>query len=273
MPSGGGTIKAMNKPDDADFDPTHLLDGWKPSTAAPRPELDLSHLLDGLRTTPEPETRADPQRLARLKKRGFAMDDVEDVEVPEIRLPVVAPPLALDEAGLGRALRAASDLARPARPEIDARLLAQWEPRCWIGVARRALEASTELLNTADGPVLDSHPPQWLIAVWPPQGLGAPALGRWPEQALLCGGSAAASAAQRLLPGLPDAAVLWVGDLDVDWALLAELVLHHDAALKPFQVKALRAFAEAEKLASFERLNRDYDAATPQQALRRRPSK
>ncbi|CAN5210427.1 hypothetical protein BH11PSE10_BH11PSE10_16610 [soil metagenome] len=261
----------MNQPDKPDFDPTHLLDGWKPAdAAASRPALDLDHLLDGLRPEPASEALADPLRLARLKKRGFAMDDVEDVEVPEIRLPPVEAPPPLDEIGLGRALRAASALSRPAAPELDARLRSGWEPGCAIGVARLALAASTELIQTADGPLLDSHPPQWLVAAWPPQGPGTPPLGRWPEQALLVTAQDRSSAAQALLPGLPAEGPLWLAELDVDWALIAELVLHHDASLKPFQLKALRALGEAEKLSTFERLNRDYEPATAERAMRRR---
>ena len=260
----------MDKPDKPDFDPTHLLDGWKPVTDAARPALDLHHLLDGLRSAPPAEAMADPARLARLKKRGFSMDDIEDVTLPEINLPTIPPPAALDEVGLGLVLRAAANMAQPPRPAQDPRLLPGWQPGCWIGAACQALAASSELVSTPDGPVFDSHPPQWLAAMWPPQGLDAPLLGRWPAQALLAGAPDPSVAAHALLPGLPATALLWLADLDVDWALIAELVLHHDAGLKPWQVGALRTFVEAQKLATFERLNGDYEAATPLRPLRRR---
>lgn len=270
MRSSGGTITAMDKPDKPDFDPTHLLDGWKPAGEAARPELDLAHLLDGLRTAAPIEALADPARLSRLKKRGFAMDDVEDVLLPEIHLPPIPPPAPLDEAGLSMALQAASNRAQPPRPARDPRLLAGWQAGCWIGVVCQALAASTELVNTPDGPLIDSHPPQWLAAVWQPQGLDAPLLGRWPDQALLTGAQDRSAATQALLRGLPETALLWRGDVEVDWVLTAELVLHHDAALKPWQLSALRTFVEAQKLLTFERLNGDYEAATALRPLQRR---
>lgn len=274
----------MDKPE---FDPTRMLDGWKPVTDAPRPELDLSGLLAGLRGEAQGgrEARLDPERVARLKKRGFEMNDVEDVEVPEIRLPPVEAPAPVDAQGLDEALRAASQLAQQEGPAADlsldlpaaslpappdARLLSRWQPGAWVGVRRRVLGSSTELLTTPDGPLVESLAPQWLLAVWPPQGLDRPLLGRWPEQALLCAAQDAEAAAAPLLQALPEQAPLWISELEVDWALLADLVLHHDAALKPFQVKALRALAEAERLAAFERLNSAYEPAGEGRPLRRR---
>lgn len=61
----------MAKPDD--FDPTRVLDGW----CAPAPsavDLDISHYLDTGRVA------VDEAKRARLEARGFAMNDIEDVE-------------------------------------------------------------------------------------------------------------------------------------------------------------------------------------------------
>ena len=44
----------------------------------------------------------------------------------------------------------------------------------------------------------------------------------------------------------------------IDWALAAEIVLHHDSALRPFQSNGLRAFIASEREATFARLNADY---------------
>lgn len=290
--SNACTIARMDKDQDPPaFDPTRLLDGWQPAAAPLRPELDLSGLLTGLQgvASAPREARLDPERVARLKQRGFEMNDIEDIEVPEIRLPVVEDAPPVDAAGLAQALRATVALAQsqsePPRdsPDLDLpaapgpapepRLLARWQPGAWVGVRRRALGASTELLNTPDGPLVENHAPQWLLAVWAPQGLEQPLLGRWPEQALLCAAEQPELAARQLLQGLPDEALLWLSELEVDWALLADLVLHHDAALKPYQVQALRALAEAERLASFEQLNRSYEAAAECRPLRRRGRK
>ncbi|HEX3139994.1 MAG TPA: hypothetical protein VHQ87_08065, partial [Rhizobacter sp.] len=271
-----------------DFDPTHLLDDWRPLEPArplvAPPELDLS----GLRTETDqrPEPRLDAERLARLKKRGFQMDDVEDIEAPEIAMPLVDAPPTLDLAGIDEALSAAAGLAQPQQhptpgpPQIeslardqpgDPRLLRHWQPRAWIGVRRKLSGASTELLKSADGqPIIESHPPQWLLAVWPPQGLDVPLLGRWPDRALLVGAQQSQAADRLVLQqAVPEQAPLWIGELDADWPLIAELVLLHDAALKPFQLEALRALIEEERLARFARLNNAYEPGGGSGAQRR----
>jgi hypothetical protein len=271
-----------------DFDPTHLLDDWKPfEPARPMvapPELDLSALR--AETDRRPEPRLDAERLARLKKRGFQMDDVEDVDAPEIVVPVVGAPAALDIAGIDEALSAAAGLAHRQRPvaeppRIDSlprdevvaepRLLRQWQPGCWTGVRRKLSGASTELLKDAEGhPFIETHPPQWLLAVWPPQGLDVPLLGRWPDRALLVGAQQSQAADRLVLQqAVPEQAPLWIGELDADWPLIAELVLLHDAALKPFQLETLRALIEEERLARFARLNNAYEPGGGSGAQRR----
>lgn len=274
-------------------DPTRLLDGWNAAAPSPQPELDLSGLFQNLHgeATPRREVRLDAERVARLKKRGFEMHDVEDIEAPEICLPPIAPPLPVDTAGLGEALRAASQLAQEmaqaqadapggaltldlppnTAPPAEPRLLTHWQPGAWMAVRRRALGASTAVLNTPDGPLVETLAPQWLMAVWPPQGLDQPWLSRWPERAALVGADDGETAARRLLAAcVPAQASMWLAEREVDWGLLADLVLHHDAALQPFQIQALRSLAEAERLAQFERLNSAYEAATAEQPLRRK---
>lgn len=268
-------------------DPTRLLDGWNAAAPSPQPELDLSGLFQNLHgeAAPRREVRHDAERVARLKKRGFDMHDVEDIEVPEITLPPIVPPAPVDTAGLGEALRAASHLAQAqaettgsaltidlppgTAPLAEPRLLTHWQPGAWMAVRRRALGASTAVLNTPDGPLVETLAPQWLMAVWPPQGLDQPWLSRWPERAALVSADDGDTAARRLLAvSVPAQASLWLAELEVDWGLLADLVLHHDAALKPFQIEALRALAEAERIAQFERLNSAYEAARADQPLR-----
>ena len=272
----------MDDKDDAAFDPTRLLDGWKPAQPPAAPELDLGTL--GLGRSQA--AQLDSERIAQLKKRGFEMTDIEDVEVSEIRMPVVEAPLEVDLAGVDAVMSAAAGFAQrfdqstgfadldlsvhPERHAPNPRLLARWQPGAWIAVRRRALGASTEFLNTPDGPLVESRPPQWLMAAWPPQQLDDPVLGRWPELAMLGAAQEPDAAGELLLATLPDQALLWIAELDVDWALLAELVLHQDPGLKPFQVKALRELAEVERLASFEKLNSAYQAAADGRPLRRK---
>ncbi|MDN3919525.1 hypothetical protein [Roseateles violae] len=289
---GDGPPRIMQDARKDDFDPTHLLDGWRPSEPArpvAPPELDLSALHAEPRQRP-PEPRLDAERLARLKKRGFEMDDIEDVELPEIVMPIVETTPALDTAGLDQALSAAAGIAQQqgrgaAEPRIDLplsaraetsadpRLLRQWRPGAWVGVRRRLIGASTELVSTPQGPLVETRPPQWLLAVWPPQGLEMPLLSRWPERAMLLPAQQSVAAAQLLLQqAVPATAPLWIGELDADWALLAELVLLHDASLQPFQIEALRALTESDRLQRFERLNNAYQPAPAGGALRRPPA-
>lgn len=233
-----------------DFDPSRVLDGWR--APAPSPiDLDLRGLLDAGRAT------LDEAKKERLKARGYNVGDIEDIELPEVPPPPPIndiPPVHLP-----------AERARAG----SARLLAAWQPQAWVGVARRVRGASAEVVRTARGPVVENHAPQWLCALWPPQRLEAPLLGRWPELATLIAAETAFGALHQLLPQLPPQAQLWPAELDVDWALLADIVLHQDARLRPTQSQALREFAEAERARSFARVNDGY--ALRNRVARRRP--
>jgi hypothetical protein len=223
----------MAEPDD--FDPTHALDGWRVPSPAPV-DLDLGGLLRA------GGAGLDDAKRARLKARGYA--DIEDVELPEI-----LPPAAVE---LPR-------LTLPAHsPAVDPCLLARWQPGAWTGLARRVRGASAEVLQTPNGVLVENHAPQWLCALWPPQGLDVPLLGRWPELACLVSAETALGALQQLLAELEPQARLWQAELEGDWALVADLVLHQDAALRPAQAQALRELIEAERGATFARLNDGY---------------
>lgn len=225
----------MVSPDD--FDPTHVLDGWRAPAPAPLEDLELDALLKAGRPS------LDAAKKARMKARGYEVHDVQDVEprAPQPE-PAPAPVLNLDFV----------------RTPADRRLLPRWQPRAWTALARRVRGASAELVQTPRGPVVDNHPPQWLCALWRPQRLDAPVLGRWPQLAVLVGADTQFGALHQLLVELPPDALLWPADLDTDWALLAELVLHHDAGLRESQVHALRELVEADRRAVFARVNDGY---------------
>ncbi len=122
--------------------------------------------------------------------------------VADIELPQVAPPPAVVE-------MPELDMAAltPRWPEPDPRLLAHWQAGAWTALARQVGGASEELLQTASGPQVDSHAPQWLCAIWPPQPSEMP-LGRWPELAALVAAETTAAALQQLLAELPGEARL-----------------------------------------------------------------
>lgn len=172
---------------------------------------------------------------------------IDGIELPQ----VVPPPAVVETPELDIAALA------PIPPQPDPRLLAHWQPGAWTGLARRVASASAELVQTPGGPCVENHAPQWLCAIWPPQAADA-AVARWPELAALLAGETLADALQQLLGELPEAATLWSADLEADWHLVAELVLHRDAGLRPSQVGALRQLAEAERQACLARFSEGY---------------
>lgn len=187
------------------------------------------------------------------------------------------------------------------RRATDPRLLPHWQPGAWIGAQRQVLQASTEFvsapaagggsLGPLSAPVVESHDAQCLLVLWAPpasapspEGAGPlpqhpPCLSRWPHLVLLApmsgqalaGHAAAASAADAMLAARPAAASeapLWLNPdpSHVDWALAADIALHHLPELRPFQIEGLRAFIAAEREASFARVNDAY-ASVPGGAL------
>jgi hypothetical protein len=237
----------MHKTDD--FDPARVLDGWR-APAPPPIDLELGRLLDAGRAT------LDEGKKARLKARGYEVRDIEDIELPQVAPPPPisdVPPVTLPVQGA----------ARPAQ------LLASWQPRAWTALVRRLRGATAEVIQSARGPVVENHAPQWLCALWRPQRLDAPVLGRWPDLAALVPAETALGALHQLLAQLPHQALVWPAELDVDWALIADLVLHQDARLRTSESQALRELAEAERGATFARLNGGY--ALCNGVARRRP--
>ncbi len=243
-----GTIAGMSSDAAEDFDPTRALDGWRAVQEEGLPELDLGAVLGRARRAAD----LDPERVARLRRRGFGMQDIEDLEMQPVK------PAA--ESALPEAPQA------PAAP--SPRLLSQWQADGWSAGLRRVLGSHSELRRGEQGPRVEMHAPQWLLAAWPPAPAGAPHLPRWPQHAVLVAADDMHGAAEQLLAHLPPEALLWLGELDLDWALVADVVLLHDPTLQPFQSKALKDFSAAERLAQFKRVAAAYEAAAPGQLLR-----
>ena len=214
----------------------------------------------------------------------LAAEDALAALSPEIDLPPVDTPPPPDLNGIDAATRHASDFvssqwdaesldqARPVwqpdaqalqlRPAHNPRVLAAWQPGAWSGAVREVFDSTTEFVTTANGPAVETYPPHRLLLLWPPLNLAAPLPGRWPRQVRLSA-APAHQAADLLLALMPDDALLWLQpEADArhaaDWALAADILLHHAPALRPFQVTGLRAFIDAEREASFARLNADY---------------
>jgi len=221
---------------------------------------------------PEPVTVDAQARVAEppieppvLDLRAFAPPAprvVEDIELPPVPpSPVVCEAPELDFRAEPPRVAETPELdmtaLAPRPPEPDPRLLARWQAGAWTALARRVAGASEELLQTPAGLRLESHAPQWLCAIWPAQAEDTP-LARWPELASLVAAESRADALQQLIVELPDEAPLWSADLEADWDLVAELVLHQDGALRPAQVQALRQLAAAEREARLARMAAGY---------------
>lgn len=240
-------------------DPTRFLDGWR----APVKSLGEAPLVTGLASL-TPSLSA--ERLQRLRDRGYAMQDVEDVE-----LPASPPPAEPAWAEIQQSLTRAAEQARPPalRAASDPRLLARWQPRAWTGRLRKIAEVSAEVVQTAEGPLVENRAAAWLFAIWPPQRLESPLLGRWPTQVGLVEADDAPLAQAAMLATVPPDAPLWVADLEIDWGLVAEILLHQDASLRQGLSGSLKDLIQSEREAAYAQINQAYERAG--RTIRRKP--
>lgn len=250
--------------DDPPIDPTRVLDGWKPGggrdTAAPDLKLPLVEQLQPQRrapSRPDPEHSRLPQDLdlnVPTKYSKWDTGDVTDVDA------VWKPADFVARAGQESPIESdwqpgqiTTNLRKPAVP----RVLAAWKPGAWIGAVKSVFGSVARVVSTPQGPVVDTYPPHVLLALWPPQSVDAPFLDRWPLRVHLSAAHPDDAGAE-LLKFMPLQAELWLSEHDIDWALAGEAVLLHEPGLRDFQLKELRAFVEAERQATWERVNKAY---------------
>jgi hypothetical protein len=262
------------------------LDGLLGSVARKaRGDLDAD---EALRQRPEEEWQpSGAAPLDVLERRSMAeADAVEDL--PFVEIIDAAPATAIDDldsigAAAAAAARAeaiewverAGDPAMREAPTFEPvrhpRLAAAWQPGVWLFASRQLNDGDTRVVQTPHGPVIETLPPLHLVALWAPQRLDQPLLPRWPLRAALVAAEER-TPVEAVLAWLPadagDAPLcLLHADADdpgaphpADWALIADLVRHHDAGLKPQQLELLAALIESEQAANFERLNAAYAA-------------
>jgi len=278
----------MTRPDgspDDDFDPTRALDGWRAD--APKPPTqdasDPTRALDGWNAE---SGRAAPRRAD--------LDDVEDVPVrmvvdlPKVDRPRPPSPADFLDVGMsasraaaahGEVIDAKESAWQPSKNTLaprararDPRLLSSWRPGAWLGAMVRVMGPSAEVVESpGGGPVVESFPPHLLLALWAPQSLLNPFVGRWPQQVLFVPVEPA-DAGDLLLPHIPEEAPLWLAEQDVDWAALGEIALLHQPDLRPFQHQGLRAFIEAQIEAAFKQQNDLYHQPLRGEPVRRKPT-
>jgi hypothetical protein len=239
------------------FDPEDPLAGWKAPARGRATQPDLDDVLGAVarqaRRATAPAASADIDLPAVEAVDAASLDDLAGIgssAATSARATALDFVERVDEAG-------STDVPVVVGRRVPLRLLDRWQPGAWIGALRRIGDAMTEFVRTDRGPVIETYEAPHLFALWPPQRLEEPLLPRWPLRAGLASadGPAAADALLALTPG---EASLWLASSDVDWALVAEIVLHHDPTLRPFQAEALRAFVQAEREAAFVRINDGY---------------
>ena len=260
---------------DPPLDPTRVLDGWKADNGRLQvPAQDDRPLPDGVPPAvrhsggPERERARLPDGLDLKVPTGYSKWDHSDVtDVDAVLKPVGTVARSgygdLDEAGWQGGAISTSVRKPPVPGVLDA-----WKPGCWVAAVRNVFGAVARVVSTAQGPVVDTYAPHVLLALWPPQSMQQPFLDRWPQRVLLSAVQADDAGAE-LLKFLPSGAELWLSEPDIDWALVGEAVLLHEPGLRDFQLKELRAFVDAEKLAHWERLNKAYKLPASGQPIER----
>ncbi len=263
VPGGG--------PGSAPIDPTRVLDGWSADAGRPKPgpqrELPLAEEVDP-QVRRAARSAADASRLPEdlnlnVPTRYSKWDNSDVTDVDAVSKPVEeAARSGFGDLGTPGAI--STSVRKPPVPGV----LDAWKPGCWIGAAKSVFGAVARLVSSSKGPVVDTYAPHMLLALWPPQSMRQPFLERWPQRILLSAVPGDDAGAE-LLRHLPPGAEVWLADADIDWALAGEAVLLHDTGLRDFQLKELRGFVEAEKLAHWERLNKAYKLTASGQPLER----
>ena len=119
-------------------------------------------------------------------------------------------------------------------------------PGLWIGAQRRLAGPTHKVVETEYGDTVESLPPQYLFALWKPYKRDEPFLRRYPAVAELAAVEEAALP-ELMLKRVPEADRLCVLRLEVDWALVAQIVMIIDSRLGSAQHQLLRDFIEAEQ--------------------------
>ena len=141
--------------------------------------------------------------------------------------------------------------------EFLRRLVKRYQPGHWIGGLRRAFGPVAELGEGSRFNDLEMHPTHYLVALWRPLDIAVPFLPRWPYKVSIVTPDAAA-AARGLLEDLPRRERLWIAGREVDWALIARIVILGEPKLRPYQHRALQAFIRAERRATLAAISVHY---------------
>jgi len=120
---------------------------------------------------------------------------------------------------------------------------------------RRAFGPVAEIVDGSD--VVESHPPHSLLAIWRPLKVGQVILRRWPSVVSIVPGDTDA-AVSRILEQMPPRATLWLLEDNVDWALMAEIVMLSETGLSRFHYVELQRFIDAERVETLAAISSGY---------------
>jgi len=136
----------------------------------------------------------------------------------------------------------------------DGRLVQRHRPGAWIGAIRRAIGPGAEAVERN---VFETRPPHYLIALWKPLRFDQPALPRWPRKAMLVGPDKDTAIAE-LLRDVPRSDVLWLTEQDIDWCLVADIVILSESRLPAQQRRGLEQFVNEEREATLTAIHDNY---------------
>ena len=245
-----------------DDDPTRALDDFARRMRTGKPSTEPPAL--SARPVSGPSTRPEARNATLRSGLAWNPRDLVDVQDLAEKLRDATQPQGVTEPDWQP-----DPTALQLRPTPHPRLLKSWQPSAWAGALREVIGSCTEFINQAAGPVVETYPALQLLALWPPQRPGQAPLGRWPQQIRMFA-LAPDQIGAAVLADLPVDAMLWLGAQHTDWALAAEILLHHEPALRPFQREGLRDFIAAEREAGFTKLNTGYQQALPGGAVLQR---
>ena len=141
--------------------------------------------------------------------------------------------------------------------EFLRRLVKRYQPGHWIGGLRRAFGPVAEIGESSLFGDLETHPTHYLIALWRPLDIASPFLPRWPSKVSIVTPDPV-TAARELLADVPRRARMWVAGPEIDWTLIARIVILGEPGLQAFQHRELQGFIRAERRASLAAISVKY---------------
>jgi hypothetical protein len=143
--------------------------------------------------------------------------------------------------------------------ELVRRVSRRYRPGAWIGGVRKVFGSVTELAASPDGgDEFETHPPHFLVALWKPLSpQDTPLLARWPYKVSIVVPDPAAALADLLIE-VPDGDRLWLASEQVDWGLMAAIVMLSEPGLQPYEYRELQEFVRAEQQAVLAAISVNY---------------